>query len=551
MELKTFFMSKNFNVSGKLVDVIARRIFNATIYVENGVIANIEESTEKQDHYILPGLVDAHVHIESSMVVPTSFARAAVKNGTVATVSDPHEIANVMGVEGVKYMIENGKRTVFKFYFGAPSCVPATSFETSGATINSDIIKELMFNPDIFYLAEMMNFPGVIFNDEEVIKKISYAHQANKPIDGHAPGLTGDDLVKYAAQKITTDHECTSVDEALSKIQNGIKIQIREGSAAKDFENLFPLLITHPEKVMFCTDDCHPDDLVKGHINKIISRAVKKGADVFDVISAATKNPKLHYGLHTGLLQIGDPADFIFVDNLEDFNVQKTFIDGELVFENGSVLLKKLAEKPVNNFNCSPISSLDILVPTQSDKIRVIVAKDGDLITGSEVVEPKVENGNVVCDIDRDILKIVVVNRYKQSKPQVGFIKNFNLKKGAMAGSIAHDSHNIIAIGTSDTEIVNAINKVIENKGGIVACDSDKYECLKLNVAGLMSTEEADEVAEKYHKVHTKAKEFGSKLTAPFMTMAFMALLVIPDLKIGDKGLFDVSKFSFTNLFIE
>ncbi len=535
------------------MDVVGRKIFNATIYVENGVIKNIKESPEEFNHYILPGLVDAHVHIESSMVVPTSFARAAVKNGTVATVSDPHEIANVMGVEGVKYMIENGKRTPFKFYFGAPSCVPATSFETSGATINSDDIKELMANPDIYYLAEMMNFPGVIFNDGEVIKKITYAHQANKPVDGHAPGLLGDDLAKYAAQKITTDHECTTVEEAVNKIQNGIKIQIREGSAAKDFENLFPLLITHPEKVMFCTDDCHPDDLVKGHINKIISRAVKKGADVFDVISAATKNPKSHYKLNTGLLQINDPADFIFVDNLEDFNVEKTFIDGELVYDNGVVLIDKLSEKPINNFNCKAISVSDILVVEQlnNSKIRVIIAKDGDLITGSEIIEPKVESGNIVSDIDRDILKIVVVNRYDQSKPQIGFIKNFNLKKGAIAGSIAHDSHNIIAIGTTDAEIVNAINKVIENTGGIVACNNNQYECLKLNVAGLMSTEEADEVAKKYHKVHSMAKEFGSNLTAPFMTMAFMALLVIPELKIGDKGLFDVSKFSFTSLFVE
>lgn len=544
-------MNKRFNISGKLVDVIGRRIYGASIYVENGVITNIKELTKTDGDYILPGLIDAHVHIESSMLIPTSFARAAVRNGTVATVSDPHEIANVMGVEGVDYMIENSKKSAFKFYFGAPSCVPATPFETSGAIINSDDIRKLMLNPDIYYLAEMMNFPGVIFKDEEVIKKITYAHQVNKPIDGHAPGLSGEDMVKYASHKITTDHECTSVDEALSKIQNGMKIQIREGSAAKDFENLFPLLITHPENVMFCTDDCHPDDLVKGHINKIISRAVQQGADVFDVISAATKNPKLHYGLHTGLLQTGDSADFIMVDNLEDFNVKKTYIDGELVFENGFVLINKITEKPINNFNCSPISSQDILVPKQSDKIRVIVAKDGDLITGSEIVTPKVENGYVVSDLERDILKIVVVNRYNQSNPQIGFIKNFNLKRGAIAGSIAHDSHNIIAIGVSDAEIVSAINKIIENKGGIIACDSDNFEILKLNVAGLMSTMEAEEVADKYHKVHTLAKEFGSKLTAPFMTMAFMALLVIPDLKIGDKGLFDVSKFNFTDLFVE
>ena len=543
-------MSDSFIVSGKLVDVVNRRIFNAEVKIEEGRIIAINESDKEYDNCILPGLIDAHVHIESSMLVPTGFARAAVKNGTVATVSDPHEIANVMGLAGIDYMIENSKKTPFKFHFGAPSCVPATPFETSGAVINSDDIKKLMSNPDIYYLAEMMNFPGVIYNDEEVIKKIKYAHEANKPIDGHAPGLSGEDLEKYAAQNITTDHECTTVEEAVSKIEKGIKIQIREGSAAKNFENLFPLLNTHPDKVMFCTDDCHPDDLVKGHINKIISRAVKKGTDIFDVISAATKNPIEHYNLNVGLLQIGDPADFIIVNNLEDFDVEKTFINGQLVFENGNVLLEKLPEKSINNFKCKPINVNDIAVAERGSKIQIIVAKDGDLLTGKEIIEPAIENGNVVSDITRDILKIVVVNRYHDTEPQIGFIKNFNLKKGAIAGSIAHDSHNIIAIGTNDNDIVKAINKVIENTGGIVACDENIIKDLKLDVAGLMSTEEADEVAAKYHEVSTMAKEMGSKLTAPFMTMAFMALLVIPELKIGDKGLFNVSKFDFTTLFI-
>lgn len=537
-------------VYGKIVDIIGRRIFNAEIEIVDGVISAITETKKEHQNYILPGLVDSHVHIESSMLIPSSFARAAVRNGTVATVSDPHEIANVMGLEGVQYMIENGKRTPFKFYFGAPSCVPATPFETSGAVIDSEMIKDLMNSEDIYYLAEMMNFPGVIYNDDEVIKKIKYANDSDKPIDGHAPGLSGEGLDKYASKNITTDHECTNVQEAIEKIKKGIKIQIREGSAAKDFENLFPLLKTHPKHVMFCTDDCHPDDLLKGHINKTISRAIKKGADVFDVISAATINPKNHYKLDTGLLQKGDPADLIIVDNLQDFNVLKTYINGEVVFDNGEVLLDKLEEKAINNFSCSKLNANDISVQSQTDKIKVIVAKDGDLLTGKELIEPKVLNGEIVSDVENDILKIVVVNRYNDSKPQVGFIKNFNLNKGAIAGSIAHDSHNIIAIGTSDKEIVNAINKIIENKGGIVAVNEDSIKELKLDVAGLMSTGEAEEVATKYHEVHTMAKELGSKLTAPFMTMAFMALLVIPELKIGDKGLFDVSKFEFTSLFV-
>ncbi|MBI9054726.1 MAG: adenine deaminase [Bacteroidales bacterium] len=544
-------MDREQMISGKLVDVVARRTYNAQITIYNGKIRSIVEVKEEYENYILPGLIDAHVHIESSMLIPTGFARAAVRNGTVATVSDPHEIANVMGLKGVEYMIENGKKSPFKFYFGAPSCVPATPFETSGAEINSDDIKRLMYNPDIYYLAEMMNFPGVIYGDKEVLKKISCAHEVNKPIDGHAPGLTGEGLEKYAAQKITTDHECTTVEEAIQKIKKGIKIQIREGSAAKDFENLFPLLNTHPGKVMFCTDDCHPDDLVKGHINKIIARAIAKGADLYDVISAATINPIKHYQLNVGLLQLGDPADIVIVKDLVGFDVERTYIDGKLVFENGEVLLEKKEEKAINNFKCKPINEEDICVPNLNKKIQVIVAKDGDLLTGKEILEPTVENDFVIGDIDRDILKIVVVNRYRNSKPQVGFIKNFKLKKGAIAGSIAHDSHNIIAIGTSDKNIVTAVNKVIENTGGIVAYDESELTALKLDVAGLMSTQEASEVAETYHKVHSKSKEMGSELTAPFMTMAFMALLVIPELKIGDKGLFDVTKFDFTSLFVE
>jgi len=544
-------MNRDFIVSGKLVDIVSRRVFNARIKVANQKIVLIEEVEQEFNQYIIPGLVDAHVHIESSMVVPTSFAREAVKHGTVATVSDPHEIANVMGVEGVHYMVNNGKKTPFKFYFGAPSCVPATPFETSGAVIDAEQIRCLMDNEDIYYLAEMMNFPGVIYNDQEVHKKIEHARKSGKPIDGHAPGLSGDGLSKYASQNISTDHECTTVEEAFKKIEKGIKIQIREGSAAKNFEKLFPLISSHPDQIMFCTDDCHPDDLQKGHINKIMSRAIKKGADLFDVITAATKNPKEHYKLKTGLLQLNDPADIVVVNNLEDFDVLQTYINGQLIFNKGEVLIKKTKEKPINKFLCNPIDVSDLKVEWQGAKIQVIVAKDGDLLTGSDKLKPSVVNNEVISDVSRDILKIAVINRYQDSKPQVGFIKNFNLKKGAIAGSIAHDSHNIIAIGVSDEDIVAAVNAIIENKGGIAAVDDNGLKALKLNVAGLMSLDEVSEVAKKYQEVHQMAKELGSKLTAPFMTMAFMALLVIPELKIGDQGLFDVSKFEFTSLFVD
>lgn len=544
-------MEKDFIVSGKLVDLFQRKIFNADVFVRGGKIEKIIESDKEYKNYILPGFVDSHVHIESSMLIPSNFARIAVAHGTVATVSDPHEIANVMGVEGVHFMIQNGKKVPLKFYFGAPSCVPATPFESSGAVIDSHKIKKLLENEDIYFLAEMMNFPGVINDDVEVLQKIKFAHQAGKPVDGHAPGLSGMGLKKYAAQKISTDHECSTLEEAEEKIKQGMKIQIREGSAAKNFNKLFPLIHSYPEKIMFCTDDCHPDDLMKGHINKIVARAIANGGNLFDVLRAAMVNPVKHYGLNVGLLQPGDPADFIVTSDLVHFNIEKTYIDGNVVFENGKPQFPLVKEKTVNHFNAQKININDIAIKANGNKVNVIVAQDGDLLTGKEVMKGNIKNQRIVADVDNDILKIVVVNRYTPAPPVVGLIKNFNLKKGAIAGSIAHDSHNIIAIGTNDDDIVNAINTIIDTKGGIVACNKDEMEMLPLDVAGLMSREEAEQVAKKYDKVSQKAKAFGSKLNAPFMTMAFMALLVIPELKIGDKGLFDVSKFEFTSLFNE
>jgi len=544
-------MARSFVISGKVADLKKRKFYNAEIHVSNGVIEEVRSSDTDYTQYILPGFIDSHVHIESSMLIPSNFARIAVKHGTVATVSDPHEIANVMGVEGIDFMVQNSKKVPFKFCFGAPSCVPATPFETSGAVINADKIKTLLENDDICYLAEMMNFPGVIHDDKEVLKKIQYAQLAGKPVDGHAPGLKGEGLKKYAAQNISTDHECASIKEAEEKIKQDIKIQIREGSAAKNFDHLFPLILSHPNQVMFCTDDCHPDDLIKGHINKMASRAIAKGADLFDVLHASIVHPVEHYGLNVGLLQPGDPADFIVTSDLEHFDVEKTVINGETVFENGISLIPFIDEQAVNNFQAFKISNTDIIVPAKGSKINVIIAKDGDLVTEKKQAEAKIEQNEVVSDIDRDILKIVVVNRYTSSKPVVGFVQNFNLKKGAIAGSIAHDSHNIIAIGTNDNDLVEVINAIIESKGGIAVCDGNQTNSLPLDVAGLMSREDAETVAQKYEQLNRQAKKLGSTLNAPFMTMAFMSLLVIPDLKIGDQGLFDVSKFEFTSLFSE
>jgi len=538
-------------IEGKIVDIENKQIFNGVVHIQDGRIEKIEANDDVDDRYfILPGFVDAHVHIESSMLVPSRFAELAVKHGTVATVSDPHEIANVMGIAGVEYMIADGKRVPLKFHFGAPSCVPATPFETSGAVIDSQQIYQLLHREDVFFLAEMMNFPGVIQGDDSIYNKLNAARKLNKPIDGHAPGLSGEDLQTYARAGITTDHETATREEAIEKLEQGIKLQIREGSAAKSLDDLFELIDYYPEDVMLCTDDCHPDDLKQGHINEMVRRAWNKGSDFYDVLRAASYNPVLHYGLDVGLLREGDAADFILVDNLDSLHVNQTYINGEVVFDNGINHFHVEVPEPINKFSCEELHMEDIRIPAKGTFIRVIEAEDRSLVTQSGVYEPTIENGNVVADTDRDILKAVVVNRYEKAKPAVGFVKGFELKRGAIAGSIAHDSHNIIAIGTNDKELVEAVNTVIRNEGGIVARDGESASELRLNVAGLMSVEDGDKVASAYSEVTSQANALGTSMRAPFMTLSFLALLVIPELKLGDKGLFDVNQFKEVELFI-
>jgi adenine deaminase len=543
--------STSFSVSGKIVDVIGGRIFRGTIHVENAKIKSITEGDSESEQYIMPGFIDAHIHIESSMLIPSEFARLAVVHGTVATVSDPHEIANVLGIEGVNFMINNGKKTPFKFYFGAPSCVPATSFESSGATLGIKETEKLLKSDDISYLAEMMNFPGVLFEDSEVMAKLALAKKYGKKIDGHAPGLKGDDARKYVNAGITTDHECVTMEEAVDKINFGMEVLIREGSAAKNFEALVGLLDKYANHVMFCSDDKHPDELEKNHMNVIAKRAVVKGYDVFKVIRALSYNPVKHYNLNVGLVQPGDDADFIIVDNLVDFGVIKTYIKGELVAEKGKSLIPPVFETPINKFNCSSITCKDIEIEAEGDTIKVIEAYDGQLITGCIECPAKISNGHIVSDTENDILKIVVINRYQPSKPAVGFIRNIGLKRGAIASTVAHDSHNIISVGADDESIVKAINLVIENKGGISVIGKDNPGFLGLPVAGLMSNEDGHFVAKQYKRLDKMAKELGTKLPAPFMTLSFMALLVLPELKLSDKGLFDGKKFEFTSLIIK
>ena len=535
-------------LQGQIVDIQNKRIYKGEITFQNGKIISIQEKEHGVNHYILPGFVDAHIHIESSMLVPSEFAKLAVTHGTIATVSDPHEIANVLGVEGVEFMIENGKEVPFKFNFGAPSCVPATNFESAGAIINSDNIKTLLENPDIKYLAEMMNYPGVLFDDDEVLKKIAWAKQYNKPVDGHAPGLRGDDISKYINTGISTDHECFTYEEGLEKLQKGMKVLIREGSAAKNFEALIDLLPEHFENMMFCSDDKHPDDLIIDHINKLCARAVAKNIDVFKVLQVACMNPVEHYSLDVGLLKEGDFADFIVVEDLINFKTLQTYIDGELVFDKGKSLIETIFFKNLNNFNCNKKLISDFKFESSAKQIRVIEALEGQLVTNEIIEGTLITNGNLVSNTEKDILKMTVVNRYNNDKPAIAFIKNFGLKEGAIASSVGHDSHNIIAIGVSDEAICKAVNVLIENKGGICAISNSEEKIVPLPVAGIMSDKEGKTVGKQYAELDNMAKQLGSSLHAPYMTLSFMALLVIPSLKLSDKGLFNGKDFKFTPL---
>ncbi|MBL7765631.1 MAG: adenine deaminase [Chitinophagaceae bacterium] len=534
-----------------LIDLHAREIYPAAITIKEGKILSITKTDQPCANYILPGLIDAHIHIESSMLIPSEFARIAVKHGTVATISDPHEIANVCGIPGVEYMLDNAARVPFKFHFGAPSCVPATSFETSGAIIDAEGVNQLLKRDDIFYLSEMMNYPGVLMGDEQVLKKIAYAKDAGKPVDGHAPGLMGEKAHAYIAAGISTDHECFTREEAEDKLAAGMKILIREGSAAKNFEALIDLLPLHPDLMMFCCDDKHPDELLLHHINDHVKRALAKGIDIFTVLRAACVNPAVHYGMKVGLLREGDPADFIIIDHPDSFEILRTVIDGQIVYEQGQCFIDSVQQDAINAFDCRPKHLEEFAVPCTEKtlNIRVIEALDGQLITRTCMQTPRIENNLIVSDPQQDVLKMVVVNRYQQAPVAKAFIKNFGLHQGAIASTVAHDSHNIICVGCSDEEILMAVNALIECKGGIVVYDGQTTEVMPLPVAGLMSTLPAAEIGVQYAKLDAGAKALGSKLSAPFMTLSFMALLVIPQLKLSDLGLFDGERFEFVDLF--
>ncbi|MEJ8842419.1 adenine deaminase [Lacibacter sp. H375] len=546
-------------ITSNIVDLFSQTVFYGSVTAENGIITAISQLSseiKEGESFILPGFIDSHVHIESSMLVPSEFAKLAVVHGTVATVSDPHEIANVCGMAGVEFMIENGKTVPFKFNFGAPSCVPATAFETAGAVLNAADVKALLQKDEIKYLSEMMNFPGVLHADEEVLKKINAAKELGKPVDGHAPGLRGEDAEKYIGTGISTDHECFTKEEALDKLQYGMKVIIREGSAAKNFEALYSLLDEYPEMIMLCSDDKHPDSLVEGHINQLCARAVAKGMNVFNVLKAACVTPVRHYKLDVGLLRVGDAADFVVVNDLKEFKAVKTFINGELVAEDGKSFIESKQSDLINNFNCDakPIAEFEFHLnrfgmadEENIEQVYVIEAMDGQLIT-NKLIEPitsfKVANDIIQANTEKDLLHMVVVNRYSNAPVAKSFVKNFGLKKGAIASSVAHDSHNIIAVGVDAESLGRAVNLIISAKGGVSVVHEKEEHLLPLPVAGLMSVDDGYKVAEAYSSIDAAAKELGSTLSAPFMTLSFMGLLVIPHLKLSDMGLFDGDSFS-------
>ena len=545
-------MSDSFRLSGHLVDVHQRQIRPATVHIADGHITSITAADDVPDQYLLPGFIDAHVHVESSMLPPSEFARAAVVHGTVGTVSDPHEIANVLGVAGVEYMIEDGQRVSFHFAFGAPSCVPATPFETAGASLEPDDVAALLDRDDVFYLSEVMNYPGVIHGDDDLHAMIDAAHERGKPVDGHAPGLRGEEAKRYAAAGIQTDHECVSIEEAREKRAHGMTIIIREGSAAKNFDALIPLLDEAPDRIMFCSDDKHPDDLMEGHINDLVRRAVDDGHDRFDALRAACVHPVAHYGLDVGLLREGDPADVGVVEDLDAMRVWRTYLRGRLMGKDGEPLMDRDASPIVNQFAASPVAPEDLAVPAASDRIRVITAVDNQLVTGQEIATATVRDGKAVADPVRDILKIAVVNRYADADPACAFIRGFGLQEGAIASSVAHDSHNVVAVGTSDAALSRAVNAVIEHEGGISAvADTGDPKVLPLPIAGLISDRPYNTVAEHYTQISRFVQEtLKSRMHSPFMTLSFMALLVIPELKLSDRGLFDGNAFDVVSAFV-
>lgn len=532
-------------IEGNIVDVLTGEIFPGRIGHEGGVITSVERTPGPFRSFLVPGFIDCHVHIDSSLLCPSRFAEAAVPHGTTAVVTDPHEIANVLGVPGIAWMREDAACAPFRVFFTAPSCVPATPFETSGATLGPAEVEKLLAEDDVVALGEVMNYHGAIARDPDVMAKIRAARVSGKPIDGHGPLLAGNALREYLSLGISTDHECTGAAEAFEKHDLGMRILVRDGSAAKNLAALAPFARMH--EFLLVTDDILASDLLAGHLDTRLATAVSLGVEPLHALRAATIRPAEHYRLPLGAMAKGRKADAVRVADLSSFAVEEVYIGGTLVAAGGAAAF---APRPVpmpGAIRIAPKGADDFALPAsgRSAKVRVIRVIPDEIVTGSETADLRVEHGRVVPDAGRDVLLISVVNRYREAPVASGFVSGFGLKTGAIASSVAHDSHNIIAVGTNPGDMAAAVGAIVRESGGLAACGGGSATVLPLPLAGLMSGDPPRDVHERLERLHAAACGMGCVLPRPFMTLSFLSLLVIPRLKIGDRGLFDADAFRF------
>lgn len=527
------------HVDGQLVDVLRGEIYPACVNFDENNIVRIERKLAAPPQYILPGLIDAHVHIESSLLTPYRFAEKAVAHGTTAVVANPHEIANVMGMAGIRYMVDDGKSTPLRFFYSAPSSVPSTAMETSGAVIGWKEVREMLSTGDFVSLGEVMDVPGVLREDPALMSKIEVAVQFGKPIDGHAPGLGGYDLDRYVMAGISTDHECTTVREAEEKDRKGMTVMVREGSAARNLNALMPFASKH--KHFLVTDDLSAVDMADGHVDSLLRKAVAAGMDPIHAIRAASMWPAQHYGLPGGSVYLNGPADLVVVDDLIHFTVLETWIGGRLVAKDGRPLFAGAPTTVPPGIASGEVLAKDLRVTSRRPvaTVRVIKVLPDEVSSLAGTADLDVDDSAVLTDPSRDILLMAVVNRYRPASPAVAFVSGFRLSRGAMASSVAHDSHNLIGVGTDPALLALALNAVAAQGGGYYVTDAVNSVRLELPVAGLMSPLPWDEVARKEGEINAFLQGMGCPLPAPFMTLSFQSLLTVPDLKLGDRGLFD------------
>jgi adenine deaminase len=545
-----------------IVNVFSGRIIQGNIAVKDGYIVGFGDydaaaTMDVKGRYVAPGFIDAHVHIESSMTGVTEFARAVVPCGTTTVVADPHEIANVLGTVGIDYMLRSAEDQPMDCLFTLPSCVPATDMETAGARLTAGDLESFMDHPRIVGLAEMMNYPGVIFTDAGVMAKLAMARRHHRTMDGHAPGLSGRRLLAYAAAGIASDHECTRAEEALEKLELGLRIMVREGTCARNLEALLPVINAQTwHRMMWCTDDRHPHDLLaEGHVDAVIRKAVAHGVDPLTAIRMGTINPADYFGIaDAGAIAPGRKANLVIFSDLGDIHAEQVFYMGRPVAENGRMLPRVQRPAPVAvplSMNLKP-DHLDFSIPATGRRMRVIRAIADQVVTRCEIMDVTEINGLAVADLAGDIIKLAVVERYTgQARTGRGFVTGLGLKRGAIASSVAHDSHNIIVAGVTDADMRAAVTAVVKMGGGLAAvADGKLLASLPLPVAGLMSDQPVEAVRRQMDGMLASAKDLGATLADPFMTLGFLALPVIPDLKLTDLGLVDVARFAIVPLFV-